>query len=468
MTKFVSRFTNQFSTCVFLGAMIFFKPTVLRAELLDAPALDPTEAGVTPVSPIDKRSRLGRMISLAPEPTSALTEMVARIAVADLQDLLAEQSQVERISAQLSYELRAAQLERGPGFLAKVLRLYAENGVNLATLRAIIFAKTKGEALQIQIPTNPRNFDKKGLAPAIKEANLRLARTGVDFVKFVAVSDESAQRLDLALPEHEAKRAKMEKVRNILVPVLAFLSSSSAGYFAASGHTGLDFWLRMAPPLLLGGLGFATEWQFSKFSNWWNKNVWQRLDAAGPAIANATIPFIFYLAGWGAELAAASIARKAGVEVDFQHKGIRELASSVASNFMLFMGSFGLAQTALARLTKRGELSEGPRFGIESPICMVANSGRSIEIAANFLGGSGSAKFYAQLYAYAVQGLVFATVSVPGWAKLIFGDRAYDGKTARLFAAQQGPTSGKTGCGKSLSLLGRLFGWSSRLQFSQR
>ncbi len=418
------------------------------------------------VSPRAYESTIARFISVAPEPTSELTHFLAEITVADLQDLLNNQSEVDRVSNQLFYELRDAQLQRGPGYLAKVLRNYADKGVSLTALRELVFKKTGGVAMTLEIPTHPVVMKGETSTPT-DEANKRLRRVGIDFIQFKAVRAEDAQRSDEAYPAHEPGRLRMEKIRNRLVPTLAFLSAASAGYLASRGFEGLNFWLHMAPSLALGGIYAFTEWQFSKFSHWWNKNVWEPLDAAGPATANATIPFLFFLAGWGMQSLTTYVGLKLGIEIQFEAKTARDIAREVGLNFAFFMASFGLSQTALARFTKRGEMSEGPRYCIESPLCIVANSGRSFGIASPFLGNA-QADLYAKIFAYVVQGGVALVVTIPAWSKILFGDARYDKVTAdrlKTGVAQPGD------CTEKLGLLGRFWNRVKKvgtLQFSKQ
>lgn len=416
-------------------------------------------ADVVDVQPVESRSALAKFIGLSPEANSHLVEMVSAAAAADLADQ----------ATQLESELKGAMINQGPGYLSKLLRYYADNGVRLERLREAV-QQTFGQKLSILIPVHPKDLDKGGFSEFIAEGNRRLIRIGFDFVEFRAVHDVSALPSSQPTPETLDARDRLQRFRSAFVPLVALSTTVLGGFFASKmGHyEGAAFWVAMAPSTFMGFVYAGTEWQFSRFSSWWNKNIWQKLDWKGPLLANALLPAVFYGMALGAQYLTVFLDSALGwnTGVTFSEKSFTSFLQTWFPQFILFQGSTGFFQTALGRLTRRGEMSEGNRFFNESGPAIVGNVGRAAGSSAPFFGEAGkSVEFGAQAFSWSLQLGVFFLATAPSWIKLWYGDANFDATTAEKLGV---PSQSQGFCKRVIAGLSLAWPLPKHLIFSKR
>src|SRR5690606_727970 len=129
-------------------------------------------------------------------------------------------------------------------------------------------------------------------------------------------------------------------------------------------------------------------------------------------------------------------------------------------NFALFQGSFGFFQTYIGRLKARGELSETPRYSLESVPAVIGNTSRSGLTVAPFLGDKGALlEGWTKTLSYGFQLLMIGVLTAPGWIKLWMGDRQNDLRTNEQFLRNEpNQTSGEAvgGCVSQVSWFGRI------------
>lgn len=438
--------TRFFLKPLLLGLVFSYQFKSLQVEAQSASTQFPN-AFDTPLSPemvVDNRGRLARFIGLSPEARTEVADLLRGVTAADLADEVATKTK-----AKFEAELGTAIRERGTGFLAKLLRAYADQGVDLATLRAAIFKANGQQTLEIPVEVHPTDFSKLGwfktflkkihdqpnvnapVAMIVEVANERLRSIGFDFVKFVAVKTDKARPSTEPLPTDQVSYEKLAKGRAFICAGLAvmsaFLASVVGNWDLISHGFVFDALVKSAPALTAGVLVGGLEIQFSLASKIWDRFVWRPLGVFGPLLANIFVPALVQLAGLGvAHSIEGYQPSSGGLSYTVADLFSTNSTSRILLSALYFTASFGLFQTALSKMKQEGELSEGPRFRQETS-------------AVFYNGGLGRALYLALRDASAgaiIQSSFATLVTLPYWFKRWLGNPSFDAVTRAKFTNQ--------------------------------